>query len=132
MVLKAKEVRDEMRKGIVPEFSMRHRLGLSLEFGEISVNEMAEHLGASRTTVSNYLHGRTHPRRPDLVVWSMVTNVPFDWLVEGVVPDITPETASDSRPKRARKQVKRPSLWTHTNASHDVQTSNKVVDSDVS
>ena len=107
MVLRAKEVRDEMRKEEVPVFSMRHRMALSLEYGEISVNEMADRLQVSRTTVSNYLHGRTQPRYPDLVVWSMVTDVPLDWLVEGVIPDITPEVA----PKRARKQGNRTSRW---------------------
>lgn len=60
---------------------MRHRMGLALEYGSVSINEMARHLGASRTTISNYLHGRTQPRRADLIAWAMKCGVPFAWLV---------------------------------------------------
>jgi transcriptional regulator with XRE-family HTH domain len=67
----------------VPQFEMRHRMQLALEYAGVSVNEMAAELDASRTTVSNYLHGRTKPKRPHLIVWAMRCGVPFEWLVNG-------------------------------------------------
>lgn len=70
-----------MKRKPLPEFEMRHRMSLALEYASVSVNEMAAELGASRTTVSNYLHGRTKPRRADLITWSMRCGVPLDWLV---------------------------------------------------
>lgn len=59
-------------------------MSLALEHADISVNEMAEHLDLSRTTISNYLHGRTKPGRSDLRYWALKCGVPFDWLVQGV------------------------------------------------
>lgn len=70
-----------MQRKPLPEFEMRHRMELALEYGSVSVNEMAAHLGTSRTTISNYLHGRTQPRRGDLIAWCLRCGVPFDWLV---------------------------------------------------
>lgn len=70
-----------MKRKSLPQFEMRHRMSLALEYGSVSINEMAQHLGASRTTISNYLHGRTQPRRADLIAWAMKCGVPFEWLV---------------------------------------------------
>lgn len=72
-----------MRAKPVPEFEMRHRMSLALEYASVSVNDMAEHLGISRTTVSNYLHGRTKPQRAHLIAWALRCGVPFEWLVNG-------------------------------------------------
>lgn len=44
---------------------------------------MADILGVSRNTVSNYLHGRTRPPQLTLRVWAMRTGVPLAWLVTG-------------------------------------------------
>lgn len=81
VVLPTRDVRAEMRLKPTPEFEMRHRMELALEYGSVTVSEMARHLGISRTTISNYLHGRTRPRRGDLIAWAMRCGVPFDWLV---------------------------------------------------
>lgn len=93
-----------------PKFEMRHRMSLSLEYGSVSINDIARELGLSRTTVSNYLHGRTQPRRSDLRVWAMRCGVPFDWLVG---PDSTYELdevdikpAAVTKPAKPAKPVK--------------------------
>lgn len=83
MVQTVREVREEMAREPIPQFEMRHRMQLALEYGNVSVNEMAETLDASRTTVSNYLHGRTTPRRPVLRMWALKCGVPFEWLITG-------------------------------------------------
>lgn len=43
---------------------------------------MAEMLGVSRNTVSNYEHDRTEPTLTALRRWSEVTGVPVDWLLD--------------------------------------------------
>lgn len=70
-----------MARKSTPEFEMRHRMSLALETAGVSVNEMAAHLELSRTTISNYLHGRTQPRRSDLIQWALKCGVAFDWMV---------------------------------------------------
>lgn len=91
-----------------PRFQMRHRMELALEYGDVSVVEIAAAVGISRTTVSNYIHGRSNPRRSDLVVWADRCGVPFDWLVEGIEPvEPAPEVPikkTTDRSKRARTQ----------------------------
>ena len=66
---------------------MRHRLLLALEKADLRPSDMADHLGVHRNTVSNYLHGRTRPRRRDLIVWAQVCEVPLEWLVSGPITD---------------------------------------------
>lgn len=44
---------------------------------------MAEVLGLSRNSVTNYIHDRTRPPHSVLMVWSMKTGVPLDWLQTG-------------------------------------------------
>ena len=83
-------------------------MNLALEYSSVTINEMARELGASRTTISNYLHGRTQPRRSDLITWALRCGVPFDWLVgtesdHQLVDDIPePEPAPAKKP-RTRK-----------------------------
>lgn len=67
-------------------FGKPDRLNKALEFSGISSNEMAEHLDVSRTTISNYIHGRTEPKRSTLRDWAMRTGVPLEWLESGKFP----------------------------------------------
>jgi transcriptional regulator with XRE-family HTH domain len=78
---------------------------LALEYGNVSVAEMAKELGVSRTTISNFLHGRTVPRKGNLIVWALTCGVPFDWLVDGDVPE--PEATPEPEPANVKKPSKR-------------------------
>jgi transcriptional regulator with XRE-family HTH domain len=105
-----------MAKQEVPQFEMRHRMELAMEYGNVSVAEMAKELGVSRTTISNFLHGRTIPRRGNLIVWSVTCGVPLDWLIDGDVPEPVatpePEAPKTRKPsKRARTQDNGHSRW---------------------
>jgi transcriptional regulator with XRE-family HTH domain len=102
VVLQTKQVRASMAVHPIPVFEMRHRMALALEYGSVSVNEIAAELGVSRTTISNYLWGRTVPRRADLVTWAFRTNVPLEWLLDGTVPSDPPSKVKT--PKRGRTQ----------------------------
>lgn len=52
---------------------------------------MAESLGVSRNTVSNWINGRGKPCDDQLKVWSAITDAPYSWLKSGEPPSITIE-----------------------------------------
>ena len=65
------------------EFTFADRLGKSLVAAGMSSAQMSDHLGVSRNTISNWINGRTTPRRSDLIVWAMRTGVPIEWIETG-------------------------------------------------
>ena len=87
----------------VPEFETRHRMNLALEFAGISVLEIARELRISRTTVSNYLHGRTQPSHVALRAWAATCGVPLDWLETGVVAGSARATRAESERAELRR-----------------------------
>lgn len=60
------------------------RLQMALANGGLKAQEMADHLGVSRSTVSRWMndHGAP-PRRPDLIQWAMRCGVDVEWLSTG-------------------------------------------------
>lgn len=50
---------------------------------------MAEDLGVSRNTVSNWINGRGRPCEDQLKVWSAITDAPLRWLENGELPPLT-------------------------------------------
>lgn len=71
-----------------PPEEVQDRLARALRFAGIGVGEMAENLGVSRTTVSNYLHGRSDPNRATLVAWAYFCAVDRLWLEHGDADDM--------------------------------------------
>lgn len=67
----------------IPSFTLGDRLRKALEIADIGHAEMAVKLDVARTTVSNYIHGRTQPSRATIIAWSMATGVPAEWLLFG-------------------------------------------------
>ncbi|MFZ4843027.1 helix-turn-helix domain-containing protein [Mycetocola saprophilus] len=68
------------------EFDMADRLRKSLRLSDISNNEMAEYLEVSRTTVSNWINGRTELRGIHLRMWAARVGLPVSWLKDGTPP----------------------------------------------
>ena len=66
-------------------FDKSDRLSKALKLGKVSSNEMAAHLDVSRTTISNYINGRTEPKRSQIRDWALRTGVPMEWLETGEV-----------------------------------------------
>ncbi|WP_076676454.1 helix-turn-helix transcriptional regulator [Microbacterium sp. ru370.1] len=66
-----------------PTFDLRHRLVLAREVAEMEQAQVAEALGVSRQTVSNYERGFTQPRRATVLAWAMATGVDTEWLERG-------------------------------------------------
>lgn len=75
------------------EFDQPDRLAKSLRIARMTSNAMAAHLGVSRTTISNYINGRTTPDRSQRRDWALKTGVPLDYIEDGIIPeDWTPPT----------------------------------------
>jgi transcriptional regulator with XRE-family HTH domain len=76
----------------VPEFDLADRLRKALRTSGVGAIEMADYLGVSRNTVSNWINGHTPPRDAYLRLWALRTGVPFEWLERGeVTPTNGPE-----------------------------------------
>jgi transcriptional regulator with XRE-family HTH domain len=67
----------------VPVFTIADRLRKAREEAGLAQHELAEAMGASRGTVSNYELGVYPPKRPVLLAWAMATGVPLEWLETG-------------------------------------------------
>ena len=65
-----------------PEWDLPDRMRKALRHAGLQTQEMAEYLGVSRTSVSNWINGRNRPSRPALRLWAMRCRVPFSWLAE--------------------------------------------------
>ena len=78
----------------VPEFDVADRLRKARETAEYDQVKLAELMGVSRETVSNYERGRTKPRKIVLNAWALATGVPVTWLRDGVAP-VTPPPGGD-------------------------------------
>jgi len=68
------------------EFDLADRLRKSLRVSELPVQEMADLLGVSRNTVSNWINGRGKPSDHQLIVWAAHTDAPYQWLKDGEPP----------------------------------------------
>ena len=56
---------------------------IAAEWAHIPMGVMADELGLSRETISNYMGGRTKPTRTVMIVWAMRCGVPLEWLLNG-------------------------------------------------
>lgn len=67
---------------IVPAWTLGWRLQRSLGHAQMSVEQMTQELGVSRSTLSRWLNDRgAPPKRAYLQQWAALTRVPADWLM---------------------------------------------------
>lgn len=67
--------------GAEPTIELRHRLLIAREWAGYEQTQLAEEMGVSRNTISNYEHGRTTPRKLVLNAWARACGVSMDWLL---------------------------------------------------
>lgn len=67
-------------------FTFADQLGKALHVSGVSNQAMADALGVSRTTISNYTSGRTAPSKLQLKEWALKTGAPLEWLKTGIDP----------------------------------------------
>lgn len=72
-------------------FTLGDRLAKALAVANVSNNEMADNLEVSRTTISNWIHGRAPIKRLYVKEWALRTGVPVEWIETGHIPH-SPET----------------------------------------
>ncbi|MFF2454997.1 helix-turn-helix domain-containing protein [Isoptericola sp. NPDC058082] len=77
----------ETAVGTVPPVTLGWRLQIALGHGDVSVQDMADELGVSRSTVSRWLNEHGAPPRPAFVkLWALRTGVSYAWLRDGWAP----------------------------------------------
>ena len=90
----------------VPQFDRSDRLRKALQVSDVEVQEMADYLGVSRTSVSNWINGRVPPSKQTLRLWALRTGVPLGWLETGQDPTVQPG------PEGARSEgLEPPTCW---------------------
>ncbi len=66
-----------------PQFGLGHRLALAREVAGIERAELAEVVGLTVQTLSNYELGKTTPAKLTLNAWAVATGVDVEWLKTG-------------------------------------------------
>lgn len=93
----------------IPQFETRHRLALALEAAEVDVDEMAEDLGVSDTTIYNYMSGARNPKLGMIKQWALRCQVPWQWIATGEQPE-DPREGDVPAPVTLKKL---PNNWLH-------------------
>ena len=70
----------------IPKWDMYDRMAKALKDAGISIAQAAEYFDVHRNTVSGWLHERIKPDTRTLRLWSVMTNVPYEWLINGETP----------------------------------------------
>jgi transcriptional regulator with XRE-family HTH domain len=73
---------DHRSTGVIPPLTQGWRLQMALAHANMSVEQMSQELGVSRSTISRWLNDRGTPSRGYLRLWSELTDVDLDWLSE--------------------------------------------------
>src|SRR5258708_37678213 len=67
-----------------PDWDVADRMRKALRHADIGVAEMADYLGVSRTSVSNWINGRIEPSLQTLRLWSIRTDTDLVWLLDRI------------------------------------------------
>lgn len=74
-----------------PEWTLADRMRKARIDAGLTAQQIADAIGISRKSVTNYETGATHPLRPILAAWAEVTGTYIEWLEEGVVTCRNPQ-----------------------------------------
>ena len=77
----------DVTEGTIPTWSVADRLRKAREHAGLEQGQLADLIGISRNSVSNYERGARTARRPVLVSWALATGVPLAWLEHGQAPN---------------------------------------------
>jgi DNA-binding transcriptional regulator YiaG len=74
------EPMSEMSNERIPEWDTADRMRKALRVASIEVRDMADYLGVSRSSVSNWINGRIRPSKQTMRLWALRCGVPMAWL----------------------------------------------------
>ena len=66
-------------------WTLADRLRKSRQMAGLEQADVAELLGVSRNTISNYETGKSEPTATTFVLWAEATRASLDWLALGIV-----------------------------------------------
>jgi transcriptional regulator with XRE-family HTH domain len=78
---------EQTQEAAVPEWTLGWRLQRALAHAGLTIDQMAQEIGVSRSTASRWIndHG-AEPRIGYLKLWALRTGVPLSWLMgEGLI-----------------------------------------------
>lgn len=86
----------------IPDLTLGWRMKMSLGHGSVGVQEMADHLGKSRATLTRWMGDEgARPSRAYLLQWAVRCGVDADWLEHGDgSPTGSPGTTNTERYSR--------------------------------
>ena len=67
-------------------WTLGDRLRKARDAAGLNQDQLADELGISRRSITNYERGQATPIRSILIVWAMRCGVPFEWLADGTHP----------------------------------------------
>lgn len=82
----------------VPEWTLGERLRKSRGDAELEQQELADRIGASRQSISNWETGKNRPRLYVMRSWALATGVPLWWLKGESAPPVHGPTGYPIRP----------------------------------
>ena len=97
----------------IPELTLGWRLQMALGQAGMTVQDMADELGMSRTSLSRWLNDRgTPPRAAFVRLWAQRCAVPYEWLMNGKTPahsvdggHVLPHLDSNQEPSDLRSRT---------------------------
>lgn len=66
-----------------PQFTAAHRLALAREVAKVTRKEMADILGVTPQSISNYENGKSAPSKLQINAWAVACGVDVEWLKTG-------------------------------------------------
>lgn len=87
----------------IPDLTLGWRLRMAMERAGLKAEDMAEHLGVHRGTISRWAHDIGKPPRPIyLRHWAEICNVRYEWLAgEHARPTVTAGVVGDTNNRQA-------------------------------
>lgn len=76
----------QVEVGAVLEPTRGDRMRMALRHADVGVQEMADYLDVSRTSVSNWINDRRKPSRQTTRLWALRCGVDVTWLDTGRAP----------------------------------------------
>lgn len=83
------------QEAVVPEWTRGWRMNRALSYAGMHIEQMADELGVSRSTISRWVNDKGPVKKIYLNQWALRCGVPLEWLETGA--PTTRRYAADNR-----------------------------------